>query len=159
MTREEALKLALSSTTSIPEAIKQAEDIMAYLSGENPSIGSTWALDTAMVAGESLQTKQHPLPQKTPELDLEISTLLGKASKSLRWSKESDNVLIKWISSGSKTALFDAAVDLQCSVKACYVRMTRMEQFKSMTRNQSALLLHGAREALMEYCGETGSMR
>ena len=65
MTREEALKLALSSTTSIPEAIKQAEDIMAYLSGENPS----------------------------------------------------------------------------------------------MTRNQSELLLHGAREALMEYCGETGSMR
>ena len=62
MTREEALKLALSSTTSIPEAIKQAEDIMAYLSGEN-SIGSTWALDTAMVAG-FLQTKQHPLPQK-----------------------------------------------------------------------------------------------
>ena len=111
MTREEALKLALSSTTSIPEAIKQAEDIMAYLSGENPSIGSTWALDTAMVAGESLQTKQHTLPQKTPELDLEISILLGKASRSLRWSKESDNVLIKCISSGWKTALFDAAVE------------------------------------------------
>ena len=38
MTREEALNIALSSTTSIPEAIKQANMLLAYVSGKYPEV-------------------------------------------------------------------------------------------------------------------------
>lgn len=143
MTREEALNIALSKTNNIPDAINQANMLLAYVSGKYPD-------ET---------TIQPATPKKEEDIDKTIATLLGRTQKIFRWNEENISTLMYHINAGEKGALVHAAIEIGCSVKACAVQAYRRRESGSIPKSRYMRLVEDAREHLRALCGETGTLR
>jgi len=143
MTREEALNIAISKTNNIPDAINQANMLLAYVSGKYPE-------ET---------TIQPATPKKENNRDAVSETLLGKFPIKIRWNEENTNILMRHINAGEKGALVHAAIEIGCSVKACAVQVYRRRESGSIPKAKYMWLVDDAREHLRALCGETGTLR
>jgi len=143
MTREEALNIALSKTNNIPDAINQANMLLAYVNGKYPD-------ET---------TIQPATPKKEEDIDKTIATLLGRTQKLFRWNEENISTLMYHINSGGRDALINAAIEIGCSVKACAVQAYRRRESGAIPKAKYLRLVEGAREHLRALCGETGTLR
>ena len=142
MTREEALNIALNKTNNIPDAINQANMLLAYVSGKYPD-------ET---------TIQPATPKKEEDIDKTIATLLGRTQKLVRWNEENISTLMYHINSGGRDALINAAIEIGCSVKACAVQVYRRRESVPIPKAKYLRLVEGAREHLRALCGETGTL-
>jgi len=142
MTREEALNLALSKTNNIPDAINQANMLLAYVSGKYPEADSAYPA----------------APKKGEGIDGTIATLLGKFPIKIRWNEENTNILMRHINAGEKGALVHAAIEIGCSVKACAVQAYRRRESGPIPKAKYMWLVDDARDHLRALCGETGTL-
>ena len=152
MTREEALNIALSSTTSIPEAIKQANMLLAYVSGKYPEV----AVDEAGTVPQDLPNFKSLAG--TPEEKV-FALLLGKKATKVRWNERNVNILINHIRGKERSALIHAGMEIGCSVKACAVQTYRLRSSGLANKEEYMRLVAEARSVLLGICGETGTLR
>ena len=88
----------------------------------------------------------------------EYHVLLGGLGRRIYWTESNKNVLLFHLETRSQSALFDAAVELNCSVKACYDEFLKMPIRKTFTAEENRKLLQVSREHLVNLTGSHGTM-
>ena len=88
----------------------------------------------------------------------EYHVLLGGVGGRIYWKEKQTKVLRSHLETRSQSALFDAAVELNCSVKACYDEFLKMPIRKTFTAEENRKLLRVAREHLVNLTSSPGTM-
>ena len=165
MTREEVLRLALEATPNDPaKAIQTARDMLAFLSEEPKSAFSSPASKPPVAdAAPDLLAGWTPLPHNPPDvaepsgLTEQAKILLGLTSCRRRWISTHDEKLSFYITRGDSSALYDAAIALRRSIKACHCRAARLFSAPQDAQNLTRMYRF-ARDRLMEEAGQYGTL-
>ena len=183
MTREEALRMSLATASDIPTAIKQAEEILKFLSGDKPNaVAATpsaslnhypvFSLAALPQSGAGTINKEQVnaqyIPRQIPPIASsgaryagipeEYHVLLGGIGKRVYWQEKQMKVLRSHLETRRQSALFDAAVELNCSVKACYDAFLKMPIRETFSAEENRKLLQVSRAYLVNLTGSHGTM-
>lgn len=168
---EEILRFLAGDKPNAVAATPSAS-IKHYPTFAHLQMSSSWAREALSQSGAGTINKEQVDAQYIPLLDppvayagaryegipTEYHVLLGGIGGRIYWEEKNMKVLRSHLESRRPTALFDAAIELNCSVKACYDAFLKMPIRKTFSAEENRNLLYNSRDCLVKLTGSHGTM-